>query len=218
MFSRGAHSPRENALRPRFSITAHDGPAALTRRVSPASPGGRHAQPSGGVRRRPSGATNTRGSDVGASVNDSAIDPARCPSRIRKSSAGSLLKRSPLHRKFHVVMFDLAVPGGTLVDGTGRSPFTADIAIVDGRIVAIGGRLGPARRTIDAHGAHVLPGFVDIHTHYDGLVSWDADLAPTSLHGVTTCVMGSCGVGFAPVRRGQEQALVELMEGVEDIP
>ena len=115
-------------------------------------------------------------------------------------------------------MFDLAITGGTIVDGTGRAPFRADVAIADGRIVAIGHGLGPARRTISAHGAHVVPGFVDIHTHYDGQVSWDADLAPTSLHGVTTCVMGSCGVGFAPVRPGREAALVELMEGVEDIP
>ncbi|HSQ64015.1 MAG TPA: amidohydrolase family protein, partial [Polyangiaceae bacterium] len=77
---------------------------------------------------------------------------------------------------------------------------------------------GPARRTIDARGAHVLPGFVDVHTHYDGQVSWDEELTPSSLHGVTTCVMGSCGVGFAPVVPGREHKLVELMEGVEDIP
>jgi len=115
-------------------------------------------------------------------------------------------------------MFDLKLTGGTIVDGTGRPPYTGDLAISDGRIVAIGDCAGPARRTIDARGAHVLPGFVDIHTHYDGQVTWDAELAPSSLHGVTTIVMGSCGVGFAPVRKGREQALVELMEGVEDIP
>jgi N-acyl-D-aspartate/D-glutamate deacylase len=115
-------------------------------------------------------------------------------------------------------VFDLEIIGGTIVDGTGRSAFTADIAIQAGRIASIGRHSGAARRTIDARGAHVLPGFVDIHTHYDGQVSWDEELSPTSLLGVTTCVMGSCGVGFAPVRPGREALLVELMEGVEDIP
>ncbi|HEY4183221.1 MAG TPA: amidohydrolase family protein [Kofleriaceae bacterium] len=115
-------------------------------------------------------------------------------------------------------MYDLKITGGTIVDGTGSSAFRGDVAIHDGRIVAIGDCPGSARTTIDAAGAHVMPGFVDIHTHYDGQVSWDADLAPTSLHGVTTCVMGSCGVGFAPVRPGREDKLIELMEGVEDIP
>jgi N-acyl-D-aspartate/D-glutamate deacylase len=115
-------------------------------------------------------------------------------------------------------MFDLKITGGTIVDGSGRAAHAGDVAVNDGRIVAVGDRLGPARRTFDAHGAHVLPGFVDIHTHYDGQVTWDADLTPSSLHGVTTCVMGNCGVGFAPVRPGREQDLVELMEGVEDIP
>ena len=115
-------------------------------------------------------------------------------------------------------MYDLKLTGGTIVDGTGRAAFTGDVAVQDGRIVAIGDCPGPARRTIDARGAHVLPGFVDIHTHYDGQVSWDEELTPSSLHGVTTCVMGSCGVGFAPVRPGREDTLVELMEGVEDIP
>ena len=115
-------------------------------------------------------------------------------------------------------MYDLKITGGTIVDGTGRPAFTGDVAVTDGRIVAIGDCPGPATRTIDAHGAHVLPGFVDIHTHYDGQVSWDEELSPSSTLGVTTCVMGSCGVGFAPVRPGEEQRLVELMEGVEDIP
>src|SRR5512139_4251049 len=114
-------------------------------------------------------------------------------------------------------MYDLKLTGGTIVDGTGRAAFTGDLAIADGRIAALGD-CGPAKRTIDAAGAHVLPGFVDIHTHYDGQVSWDEELSPSSLLGVTTCVMGSCGVGFAPVRPGREAALVELMEGVEDIP
>jgi N-acyl-D-aspartate/D-glutamate deacylase len=115
-------------------------------------------------------------------------------------------------------MYDLKITGGTIVDGTGRAAYAGDVAVSAGRIVAIGACPGPAHRVIDAAGAHVLPGFVDLHTHYDGQVTWDADLAPTSLHGVTTCVMGSCGVGFAPVRPGREDRLVELMEGVEDIP
>lgn len=115
-------------------------------------------------------------------------------------------------------MYDLKIVGGTLVDGTGRAGFAGSVAIAGDRLVAIGACDGPARRTIDARGAHVLPGFVDIHTHYDGQVSWDEELSPTSSHGVTTCVLGNCGVGFAPVRPGREDKLIELMEGVEDIP
>ena len=115
-------------------------------------------------------------------------------------------------------MFELKLVGATIVDGSGRAAFAGDVAIAGDRIVGVGECPGPARRTIDARGAHVLPGFVDIHTHYDGQVTWDASLSPSSLLGVTTCVMGSCGVGFAPVRPGREAALVELMEGVEDIP
>ena len=115
-------------------------------------------------------------------------------------------------------MHDLKIVGATLVDGTGRPPFAGDVAVEGGRIVDIGKCPGSARRVIDARGAHVLPGFVDVHTHYDGQVSWDEELTPSSLHGVTTCVMGNCGVGFAPVHRGCEQDLVDLMEGVEDIP
>jgi N-acyl-D-aspartate/D-glutamate deacylase len=115
-------------------------------------------------------------------------------------------------------VLDLKIVGGTVVDGTGRTAFFGDVAVQDGRIVEVGHVTGVARQTIDATGAHVLPGFVDIHTHYDGQVTWDPDLSPSSLLGVTTCVMGSCGVGFAPVRPGREATLVELMEGVEDIP
>jgi N-acyl-D-aspartate/D-glutamate deacylase len=115
-------------------------------------------------------------------------------------------------------MYDLKLIGGTIVDGTGRAAFGGDVAIEGGRIAAIGECSGPARRTIDARGAHLLPGFVDLHTHYDGQVAWDADLSPSSQLGVTTCVIGSCGVGFAPVRPGREDALVDLMTGVEDIP
>ncbi|HEU5057940.1 MAG TPA: amidohydrolase family protein [Kofleriaceae bacterium] len=114
--------------------------------------------------------------------------------------------------------YDLVIKNGMVVDGSGFSRYRADVAVADGRIVEVGDCAGPARRVIDARGAHVLPGFVDLHTHYDGQVSWDDELSPSSTLGVTTCVMGSCGVGFAPVRPGREEALVDLMEGVEDIP
>ncbi len=116
-------------------------------------------------------------------------------------------------------MFDLLIKAGTIVDGTGAARFVADIGVVDGVIVAVGSDLdGDAAETIDATGLLVTPGFVDIHTHYDGQATWDPVLDPSASHGVTTVVMGNCGVGFAPVRPGQEAWLVELMEGVEDIP
>ena len=115
-------------------------------------------------------------------------------------------------------MYDLAITGGTVVDGTGNAPFTADVAVSNGRVVHVGKLDGAARRTIDATGAIVTPGFVDLHTHYDGQVSWDGELSPSSLHGVTTAVMGNCGVGFAPVRPADRETLIRLMEGVEDIP
>ncbi|HUZ11753.1 MAG TPA: amidohydrolase family protein [Caulobacteraceae bacterium] len=115
-------------------------------------------------------------------------------------------------------MPDLIIRGGTIVDGSGAAPFEGDLAIDAGRIVAVGEVGGSARREIDARGLLVTPGFVDIHTHYDGQATWDPLLAPSSWHGVTTAVMGNCGVGFAPVRPDQHQFLIELMEGVEDIP
>jgi N-acyl-D-aspartate/D-glutamate deacylase len=113
---------------------------------------------------------------------------------------------------------DTVIRGGLVVDGTGSAPFEADVGIAGGRIVAVGKDLGPAAREIDARGCIVTPGFVDIHGHYDGQVSWDEELRPSSIHGVTTVVMGSCGVGFAPVREADRQRIIGLMEGVEDIP
>ncbi len=124
-------------------------------------------------------------------------------------------------------MLDLKITGGIVVDGTGAERFRADIGVKDGRIVEVrrrsgddqagDGLQGDAAHEIDATGRIVAPGFVDVHTHYDGQVSWDDTLEPSSLHGVTTVVSGNCGVGFAPVRPGREQWLIELMEGVEDI-
>jgi N-acyl-D-amino-acid deacylase len=114
--------------------------------------------------------------------------------------------------------FDLVVRGGTLVDGTGSDPFVADVAIADGRIVEVGRVRGSAREELDARDRLVTPGFVDIHTHYDGQVTWEQTLAPSSVHGVTTAVMGNCGVGFAPCRPEHHELLIRVMEGVEDIP
>ncbi len=113
---------------------------------------------------------------------------------------------------------DLVVKSGSIIDGTGAPARTGDVAITDGKIVAVGDDVGSARRTIEADGLAVTPGFVDIHTHYDGQVTWDTQLSPSCYHGVTTAVMGNCGVGFAPVKPGDEQFLIGLMEGVEDIP
>jgi N-acyl-D-aspartate/D-glutamate deacylase len=115
-------------------------------------------------------------------------------------------------------MHDYLIKGATIVDGTGAAPFTGDVAIANGQISAVGDVSGKARETIDADGAHLAPGWVDVHTHYDGQVSWDDVIDPSFSHGVTSVVMGNCGVGFAPCPPGGEQRMVELMEGVEDIP
>ena len=115
-------------------------------------------------------------------------------------------------------MHDLVIRGGQVVDGTGAPARTADVAIDGDRIVEVGTVDGTGRQEIDADGALVAPGWVDVHTHYDGQAIWDAEMAPSAHHGVTTAVMGNCGVGFAPVRPGEEDFLVEVMEAVEDIP
>jgi N-acyl-D-aspartate/D-glutamate deacylase len=117
-----------------------------------------------------------------------------------------------------VSAFDLVIRGGTVIDGTGAPARTADVAINGGRVAAVGDGVGTGRREIAADGALVTPGFVDIHAHYDGQATWDRCLTPSSWQGVTTVVMGNCGVGFAPVRPEDHQRLIELMEGVEDIP
>jgi N-acyl-D-aspartate/D-glutamate deacylase len=114
--------------------------------------------------------------------------------------------------------YDLVIRGGTIADGSGAAVFEADIGIVGGTISRIAPGLAAGRDEIDARGKLVTPGFVDIHTHYDGQATWDGRMQPSSLHGVTTAVMGNCGVGFAPCRPGDHDRLVRLMEGVEDIP
>jgi N-acyl-D-aspartate/D-glutamate deacylase len=113
---------------------------------------------------------------------------------------------------------DLVIRGGTIVDGNGGAPVVADVAVDGDVVTAIGRDLGAARREVDAGGAVVAPGFVDIHTHYDGQATWDERLLPSAWHGVTTVVMGNCGVGFAPVVPEHRERLIELMEGIEDIP
>jgi N-acyl-D-aspartate/D-glutamate deacylase len=114
--------------------------------------------------------------------------------------------------------YDLVVRGGEMFDGEGGPGRVADVAVKDGRIIAVGAVAASGAEEIDARGKIVTPGFVDIHTHYDGQASWDERLQPSSWHGVTTAVMGNCGVGFAPCRPADHDGLIRLMEGVEDIP
>ena len=114
--------------------------------------------------------------------------------------------------------YDLVVRGGTVYDGTGGDGFEADVAVKDGRVAAVGHVAGAGAEEVDARGKIVAPGFVDIHTHYDGQATWESRMQPSSWHGVTTVVMGNCGVGFAPCRPADHDRLVRLMEGVEDIP
>ncbi|HET9730072.1 MAG TPA: amidohydrolase family protein, partial [Acidimicrobiia bacterium] len=115
-------------------------------------------------------------------------------------------------------MHDLVIRKGTVVDGTGTPARTADVAIDGDRITAIGLVDAPGRNELDAGGAFVTPGFIDVHTHLDAQLAWDPDATSSCWHGVTSVVLGNCGVAFAPVRRGQERWLAELMESVEDIP
>ena len=119
-------------------------------------------------------------------------------------------------REMHI--HDLVIRNGNIVDGSGKKPFLGDIAIDEGKITKVGEGINSGKKEIDANGNLVSPGWVDIHTHYDGQVCWDPYLTPSSWHGVTTVVMGNCGVGFAPVKPGDENFLIQLMEGVEDIP
>ncbi len=115
-------------------------------------------------------------------------------------------------------MHDLVIRNGKVIDGSGKPGRRADVAIDGDRIVAVGEVTEPGRREIDADGKAVTPGWVDVHTHYDGQATWDPEVSPSGWHGVTTVVMGNCGVGFAPVRKGEQDFLIQLMEGVEDIP
>ncbi len=115
-------------------------------------------------------------------------------------------------------MYDYLIKNAVIVDGTGKAPFTGDVAVEGGQIVDVGSVDGRSRETINADGAHLTPGWVDVHTHYDGQVSWDDKIDPSFSHGVTSIVMGNCGVGFAPCPPGDPQQMIELMEGVEDIP
>src|SRR6516164_7621705 len=113
---------------------------------------------------------------------------------------------------------DLVIRGGTVADGSGGELFEADVAIAGGRISEVGKVSVGGREEIDARGKLVTPGFVDVHTHYDGQVTWSQDITPSSQNGVTTAIMGNCGVGFAPCRPADHRRLIQLMEGVEDIP
>ena len=114
--------------------------------------------------------------------------------------------------------YDLIIRNGTIVDGLGGEPYIGDVAVSEGVIAAVGAVDGAATREIDATGLLVTPGFIDLHTHYDGQAIWSDRMTPSSAHGVTTAVMGNCGVGFAPCRAEDHEVLVDVMAGVEDIP
>src|SRR5579863_7552495 len=169
------------------------------------------------------------------------IPPNRYKPRVRAMAGGwlvaararifaqagyaSLLSHSGMHARMTgasmvriSAMYDRIIRGGTVIDGSGARRFTADIAIADGKIAEIGKVSAPAREELDADGAIVTPGFVEVHTHYDGQFLWDDVLDPSFSHGVTTAIGGNCGVGFAPLRAELRKPLMELMEGVEEIP
>ena len=112
----------------------------------------------------------------------------------------------------------LVIRNGTIVDGSGGDPYEADLAVIDGKIAAIGGTIPKGVEEIDARGKLVTPGFIDVHTHYDAQVTWSDRLSPSSWNGATTVLFGNCGVGFAPCHEDQHDMLINLMEGVEDIP
>src|SRR3984893_11501949 len=155
-----------------------------------------------------------------AARGDAASTSPKFPARdLRRYSSNANAarprRRNPMRE---VGMHDIVIRGGTIIDGTGKAAFSGDVAIAEGRIAGVGGKQGPARREIDAAGLMVTPGWVDVHTHYDGQAMWDPLLAPSCWHGVTTVVFGNCGVGFAPVKKHHRQALMDLMEGVEEIP
>src|SRR3984893_479114 len=133
---------------------------------------------------------------------------------MRVHHRGIALTRRPGAAPMH----DIVIRGGTIVDGTGKASYTGDVSIDGGRIAAVGGQQGPGKREIDASGLLVTPGWVDVHTHYDGQALWDPLITPSCWHGVTTVMFGNCGVGFAPVKKEHRGALMDLMEGVEEIP
>src|SRR6476660_7433490 len=143
----------------------------------------------------------------------------RCVSPPGSRSRASRWPRQPDTKKERpMAQFDLVIRKGTVLDGSGGDPCEADVAIKDGRIAAVGAVAGSGREEIDAKGLTVTPGFVDVHTHYDGQATWDDRFSPSSGHGVTTVLMGNCGVGFAPCRPQDRHTLIKVMEGVEDIP
>jgi N-acyl-D-aspartate/D-glutamate deacylase len=156
--------------------------------------------------RRPSGASQGRAFQWHGAMQGKAI--ARPDAEAHAVSAQ--FRRSQMH--------DIVIRGGTLLDGTGAAEFTGDVAVDGGKIAQVGGKAGPGKREIAADGLLVTPGWVDVHTHYDGQATWDPVLAPSSWHGVTTILFGNCGVGFAPVRKEHRTGLIDLMEAVEDIP